>query len=1374
MIQRIRVLLPIMLALCLVQGASAADFVENFASVNPESGNLAPGEQVIVHVIVRLTGSGDNTFDTNDELEAYTELDDPEWEYTIFVNKQGIPKATTNRYVRLPGWDLAYPTTNDVIVDYTLVGNVPVVPMTSDIILFRLRQQDANSNVPSGGEILIKPPVIVNPETQFVTAATSSAAIAKGDNLYITGTTKGNSTENVSLWIFGEECASYAIIDVDQYDAFGYMLTNTVNLETGRYYVILQHPMNNTQFDLVPQAGNPAPGQAAVVRPILDAQLSDPETGNLPPIFIIEGTGKLQGCDAANALVDAINGQNIDDTYYEISFMIEEPWVRIDAIDDAYLGENFTITGTTNLASGDSLTIEIVPLTGGLACTSGTTLVVNNDEGGENTWEFAVDTSSYIPDEYIVAAKGGYAEYTSTQYFTILQAQQSNNLTITLPGDTPHYLGDEIIISGINTVSNFTWLFITGPNLPSKGSSIEDPSDGVNSAANANGVPVSPFYPDGQLESFAAWRGKNVENNDTWEYTWDTTDTFLDAGTYTIYAVTTATNQKDLAEQDTTFATATIVLNKPCVIANVNPTTIAQGDDIHVTGDAYGSPSPGVGIWILGKYYASYANETVNKNGTFAYHLTNTTYLAAGQYFAIIQHPMYNDQFDLAPQANNPAAGQIAVVRPIIDAPLAVAGLLPPVFILKGSGSLQGSDAATALVNEMNSPDIDDTYNKLTFMVEESWTIIDPIGERYAGETFTISGTTNLAAGNNLSIEVTPLATAVPVTSGSTCVSAGAIEGQSIWEFTVDTSSYTPGKYIVTVGSRQTITQTFTILPANQNPGITINPIQNGPYHRGEDVLISGTNNESDTTWLFICGPGLPDTGGSFRNPSTVVNSATNANGLPVSPYYPDCYLDSGKSWQGVSLAADHSWECTWKTPSSGLEAGTYTIYAVTTATDKGDLSSYSASYAIASVSLDEPYITATTSSSVLVKGDNIDLEIIGNAFFYPTESVALWIFDAEHVLWTIATVDESGTFGCIIENVSALPVGQYFIVAQHPMANEAFDLICQTNNPSARQSAVVRPILDAALADPNGLLPPLFILEGDGSLHGADAFQALVSAMNDPEIDDTCFRLSFSVEEPWIQMNALNDQHTGENFTITGTTNLAIGDMLEINITKTQDRSMSYSSGEATVTASERDGINIWEYIVDASSFTPGEYTITIVRGNVTENSTFNVLQTEPSPTPYPPHNVTITISAGWNLISTPVDAPLINTSASLYQTAYTYNTTSTRYEAIPLEELKLGEAYWVGAFETAEITFSGTPLTSYQKTLSTGWNLIGAIGIATETSAINATPGSLSGPLYCYNPDAYAYSRAAMLEPGRGYWASAATPCTINVSITPPAAPQ
>ncbi|KAF1078184.1 hypothetical protein MKMG_00924 [Methanogenium sp. MK-MG] len=1369
-----------MLALCLVQGAAAADFIETVADVDP-SGDFAPGDPVTVHVIVRLTGSGDiGTFNPAEELEAYTELDDPEWDYTILVNKQGIPKQTSSRYLRLLGWDLSYPEENEVLVDYALSGRVPTVAQTSETALFRLRQLDKDGRVWPGNEFLIKPTVI-NPGEQYITAATSSATIARGDDLSITGTAEENPVAGVALWILGRNCASYATETVDGSGAFEYRFGDTANLAPGQYFVVVQHPMQDGRFDLVPQAGNPAPGQAAVVRPVLDAELTT--GGLLPPIFILEGQGSLQGSNAATALINAMNDPEVDDTFYELSFMIQEPWIMINPVGDRYVNETFIISGSTNLAVGDSLCVDVTSLSGALSGSSGTVFIVAGDTDGANTWEFTVDTSAYPPDYYTVTVTGMGTAPMATQTFSILE-EQTSYVSITTSGNSPYYIGEEIVFSGTNTDSNTTWLFISGPNLPGKGGLLEDPRNGVNTAAVGNFA-----FPDGSLDSGEVWTGENVTADNTWEYRWDTSGVNLDAGSYTISAVSTATDQDDLETQDAIYATASITVKQPFITAGISSATVTKGDDLQITGSATGEPAPGVAVWILGKNYVSYVTESVGENSTFGYTFTNTTDLAPGQYFAIVQHPMTNDQFDIAPQINNPAMGQIAVVRPVLDAELATGELLPPVFILEGAGSLQGANAATALVDAMNSADIDDTYYKLTFMVQEPLILINAISDKYVGETFTISGTTNLAVGNNLMVNVAPALNATcPGASGTVPVIAGEIEGANVWEFAVDTSAFTPDDYIVTVESfeaAQTATRTFTVLQADQNHGITITATGNCPYSIGEEIFISGTNTDSDTTWLFVSGSSLPSKGGSIENPNDGVNSATNANGLPVSSFYPDGYLDSDEVWEGVNVAADNTWECRWDTTGADLDAGIYTIYAVTTATDRDDLGSHSASYAIASVTLKKPYLTAMISSSVVAKGD--DLSITGNTSNYLTQDIALWIFSKNYVFQTTQTVGENGVFTYTLANTTNLAAGQYFVLVQHPMDNDQFDLTPQADNPAAGQTAVVRPVLDAEYANPNtGLLPPVFLIEGPGSLQGSDAYTALVNAMNNPEIDDTCFRLTFMVEEPWIMIDAIGDRYAGDIFHLTGTTNLAVGDRLIVDVTSSSFRPTETtpasefigSSGTVFVTAGENEGVNVWDFTVNTSSFIPDEYIVRVegIVPDQTATRIFNVLPAAPNPdpTPQPTYDVTCSFSPGWNLISTPVDTPAITTSGFLYETAYAYNTTTGTYETVPLADIVPGEGYWVGAFTGGEITFTGVPLTEYQKNLSTGWNLIGGVGIATQTGNIRANHGAAhSGQTYRYSTEGHVYSQASLLEPGVGYWISSAAPCNICVNITPPVTP-
>ena len=52
-------------------------------------------------------------------------------------------------------------------------------------------------------------------------------------------------------------------------------------------------------------------------------------------------------------------------------------------------------------------------------------------------------------------------------------------VTIVAAGDQSYYLGEEIKLSGTNTESTTTYLFIIGPNLPRDGGILTNPKDAV-------------------------------------------------------------------------------------------------------------------------------------------------------------------------------------------------------------------------------------------------------------------------------------------------------------------------------------------------------------------------------------------------------------------------------------------------------------------------------------------------------------------------------------------------------------------------------------------------------------------------------------------------------------------------------------------------------------------------------------------------------------------------------------------------------------------------------------------------------------------------------------------------------------------------------
>ena len=241
--------------------------------------------------------------------------------------------------------------------------------------------------------------------------------------------------------------------------------------------------------------------------------------------------------------------------------------------------------------------------------------------------------------------------------------------------------------------------------------------------------------------------------------------------------------------------------------SSATTTTISQGDPVYIEGIATGHPQVGLQIWFIGYNFAKVTTVQVNEDNSYEYELqkADTANLAPGQYFVLIQHPMMNGRFDVVYDA---ASGSVVNVQ-----------TGKTIYQFSGSGSLQSTDSITALMNAIGSQNIDDTFATVTFYVSQPTVTIAPISDKHTGDTFTINGTTSLAAGDELMVEITsssyaPTSKTQPSgfsgASGTVSVVAGS-NGVNTWSFNVDTSSFTPDEYIVTVsGVLQDVTTSTT------------------------------------------------------------------------------------------------------------------------------------------------------------------------------------------------------------------------------------------------------------------------------------------------------------------------------------------------------------------------------------------------------------------------------------------------------------------------------------------------------------------------------------------------------------------------------------
>jgi hypothetical protein len=271
------------------------------------------------------------------------------------------------------------------------------------------------------------------------------------------------------------------------------------------------------------------------------------------------------------------------------------------------------------------------------------------------------------------------------------------------------------------------------------------------------------------------------------------------------------------------------VIKKPYIQATASASTVAKGDKLYIRGTAEGDPAKGVAIWILGKNKVLYATETVNDDMSFEHEIkgAETASLYAGQYFVVVQHPMYNNEFDVYP--DNPLDPQkVLGAYPTRDSEQ---------FAIGGPGALQGTDAADALVKSLDSAMVDDIYTKMQFLVEEPKVTILPIGEQAVGSKFDIQGTTNLMYDDNdLLVEVTSSSFQPTDKSqsgefngatGTVKVQQGT-DGLNKWSFTVDASTFKPDEYIVRVAGVTTDvveTALFNVVEAGAAPVSTSEPV---------------------------------------------------------------------------------------------------------------------------------------------------------------------------------------------------------------------------------------------------------------------------------------------------------------------------------------------------------------------------------------------------------------------------------------------------------------------------------------------------------------------------------------------------------------------
>ena len=134
--------------------------------------------------------------------------------------------------------------------------------------------------------------------------AGATDSYVKGDEIKITGTATGNPP-SVNVWVIGKNYWKCTPVLVHESKYTYYISSGSSEIPTGKYYCIVQNPMDNGAFDVYANGDY--------------VKTTDGDT-----VFATTGSYKLQGEDFAEALMAAINSPNIDDTYNVYSFTITD------------------------------------------------------------------------------------------------------------------------------------------------------------------------------------------------------------------------------------------------------------------------------------------------------------------------------------------------------------------------------------------------------------------------------------------------------------------------------------------------------------------------------------------------------------------------------------------------------------------------------------------------------------------------------------------------------------------------------------------------------------------------------------------------------------------------------------------------------------------------------------------------------------------------------------------------------------------------------------------------------------------------------------------------------------------------------------------
>jgi PGF-CTERM protein len=223
--------------------------------------------------------------------------------------------------------------------------------------------------------IVEAPEVIVqDTEAEFIINAEAAAEIAYyifGTNYFAYGKTENHPEDDE-----GEEILTQFVVELNE--------TQTKGMDAGQYFAVFQHPMYDKELNIE------AVGTAIMLGEVTLFNVDVRQTAN-----------------AAQALCDALDTQNIDDMYVKYSFFVvgeDESFTISDIPTEVAKGDKIVISGVDTANAGKTIQVEMISTAFAAVqketVGSAAFIVVTTEVAKDGSWEITLDTSDLNVDEY--------------------------------------------------------------------------------------------------------------------------------------------------------------------------------------------------------------------------------------------------------------------------------------------------------------------------------------------------------------------------------------------------------------------------------------------------------------------------------------------------------------------------------------------------------------------------------------------------------------------------------------------------------------------------------------------------------------------------------------------------------------------------------------------------------------------------------------------------------------------------------------------------------------------------------------------------------------------------------------------------------------